>query len=71
MTRYQQALESILYDLLSEQRFSLRNLEMLMKERFPGRYSLACDTYDPQDIGRIRILFDDHYEKTEWTMRWG
>ncbi len=71
MTRYQQALEGMLYDLLSEQRFSLRNLEMLMKESFPGRYSLAFDNYDHQDIGRIRILFDDQYEKTEWMMRWG
>lgn len=65
MTRYQQAMEGMLYDLLSDQRFSLRNLEAMMKEEFPGQYSLVMDTY------RIKIEFDDQYEKTEWMMRWG
>ncbi len=71
MTRYQETMEGMLWVLLSEQRFSLRNLETMMKESLPGRYSLVLDTYDPQNLGHIRILFDDQYEKTEWMMRWG
>ena len=35
MTRYQQAMESMLYDLLFAQSFSLHNLEEMMKNQFP------------------------------------
>lgn len=70
-SRYQKAMEDMMFELLAEQRFSMRNLEVMMKSRFPGRYSLASDSTDPQDIGNIRMLFDNQYEKTEWAMKWG
>lgn len=69
-SRYQTAMEDMMFELLAEQRFSMRNLEVMMKSRFPGCYSLASDSTDPQDIGNIRMLFDNQYEKTEWMMKW-
>lgn len=71
MSKYQTAMEEIMFDLLSEQAFTVRELEKRMKSLFPGRYSLVTETRDPQDIGRITMLFDDHCEKTEWMLRWG
>lgn len=70
MTRYQQLMEDLIFELLVEKRFNIKLLEEMMQIRAPGPYRLETSSTDWLDISKIKILFDDQCDKTEWILKW-
>lgn len=67
MSNAPSVIAGMVYELILAGTLTMSNLEKMMKDRYPGDYSLIMEP----DTNKLKMLFDDEYHKTEWMLRWG
>jgi len=67
MSNAQGVIADMVYELTLAGTLTMANLEKMMKDRYPGDYSLVMEP----STNKLKMLFDNEYHKTEWMLRWG